>query len=84
MTLARPGPQSHPRRAAEKPASQRPTHDCPPGSTAPAADGLPATLGDPRVSTGEAPALPRPGCAAQALKCLSENPRRRKKSKAGD
>ena len=51
MTLARPGTQSHLPQAAEKPASQGPTHDCPPGSVAWAAQGLPAALGDPRAGS---------------------------------
>ncbi|CAN0492187.1 unnamed protein product [Rangifer tarandus platyrhynchus] len=51
MTLARPGPQSHLPRAAEKPASQGPTHDCPPASVAWAAQSPPAALGDPRAGS---------------------------------
>ena len=51
MTLARSGPQSHLPRAAEKPASQGPTHDCPPVSVAWAAQSPPATLGDPRAGS---------------------------------
>lgn len=57
---------------SRKPASQRPTHDCPPGRAALAAEGMPAALGDPgagsrrhsaseAASTGEAapPGAPR-------------------------